>query len=112
MSMQRALVLLECLLRKNCIDLDREGDQLLASLQKLHDESTDPVKVKARKVSQFHLSESPFCWPLHISIDTDILLHVSLLLSKMAATTETEPPSGRSPQMILSCLVGVLWHSI
>ncbi|XP_065304279.1 AP-4 complex accessory subunit Tepsin-like isoform X2 [Dermacentor albipictus] len=51
-SMQmRALVLIEALLRKGDIDLASQGAPLLAQLQDLQAKSSDPVQVKARKIS-------------------------------------------------------------
>lgn len=51
-SMQmRALVLIEALLRKGHIDLASQGVPLLAQLQDLQAKSSDPVQVKARKIS-------------------------------------------------------------
>ncbi|KAK8774731.1 hypothetical protein V5799_010737 [Amblyomma americanum] len=47
----RALVLIEALLRKGHIDPASQGAPLLAQLKDLQDKSSDPVQVKARKIS-------------------------------------------------------------
>ncbi|KAH6943716.1 hypothetical protein HPB50_025641 [Hyalomma asiaticum] len=50
-TQMRALVLIEALLRKGHIDLASQGAPLLAQLQDLQLKSSDPVQVKARKIS-------------------------------------------------------------
>ncbi|KAL1470960.1 hypothetical protein MTO96_040163 [Rhipicephalus appendiculatus] len=50
-TQMRALVLIEALLRKGHINLASQGAPLLAQLQDLQPKSSDPVQVKARKIS-------------------------------------------------------------
>ncbi|KAK8774732.1 hypothetical protein V5799_010734 [Amblyomma americanum] len=51
LDVMRALVLIEALLRKGHIDPASQGAPLLAQLKDLQDKSSDPVQVKARKIS-------------------------------------------------------------
>uniref|UniRef100_A0A6M2CLZ8 AP-4 complex accessory subunit Tepsin VHS/ENTH-like domain-containing protein n=1 Tax=Rhipicephalus microplus TaxID=6941 RepID=A0A6M2CLZ8_RHIMP len=50
-TQMRALVLIEALLRKGHVNLASQGAPLLAQLQDLQPKSSDPVQVKARKIS-------------------------------------------------------------
>lgn len=50
-TQMRALVLIEALLRKGHINLASQGAPLLAHLQDLQTKSSDPVQVKAKKIS-------------------------------------------------------------
>uniref|UniRef100_A0A131YJZ0 AP-4 complex accessory subunit Tepsin VHS/ENTH-like domain-containing protein n=1 Tax=Rhipicephalus appendiculatus TaxID=34631 RepID=A0A131YJZ0_RHIAP len=50
-TQMRALVLIEALLRKGHINLASQGAPLLAQLQDLQPKSSDPVQVKAKKIS-------------------------------------------------------------
>ncbi|KAL3242379.1 hypothetical protein MRX96_047794 [Rhipicephalus microplus] len=50
-TQMRALVLIEALLRKGHVNLASQGAPLLAQLQDLQPKSSDPVQIKARKIS-------------------------------------------------------------